>query len=77
MDATNEHVLSFLRKSGDQTVLVALNMSAQARTVSFDMGKSGEVLYRSPLGKAGLAAETVSLKRVELEPFGFVVLRIK
>jgi len=41
------------------------------------VGTSGEVRYRSPLGKAGLKAETVSLKRVELEPFGFVVLRVK
>jgi glycosidase len=77
VDEGNEHVFSFVRKSGDETLLVALNMSAQARTVSFDVGKSGEVLYRSPLGKAGLAAETVALKRVELEPFGFVVLRVR
>ena len=77
VDAANEHVFSYLRKSGDETILVALNMSGQARTVSFDAGTSGEVMYRSPLGKAGLAAETVSLRHVELEPFGFVVLRVK
>ena len=77
VDAANEHVLSFVRKSGDETLLVSLNMSGQARTVSFDVGTSGEVLYRSPLGKAGLREETVSLKRVELEPFGFMVVRVK
>ena len=77
VDEGNEHVFSYLRKSGDETVLVALNMSGQARTVSFQVGTSGEVMYRSPLGKMGLAAETVALKRVELEPFGFVVVRVK
>ena len=77
VDEGNEHVFSFVRKSGQDTVLVTLNMSAQPRTVSFDAGKSGEVMYRSPLGKAGLSAETVSLKRVELEPFGFLVLRVR
>ncbi len=77
VDVTNEHVFSYLRKSGDETVLVALNMSGVARTVAFDAGTSGEVMYRSPLGKMGLAAETVELKKVELEPFGFVVLRVR
>jgi len=77
VDTANEHVFSFMRKSGDETVVVALNMSAQARRVSFDVGTRGEVLYRSPLGKMGLGAETVPLKRVELEPFGFVVLRVR
>jgi alpha-glucosidase len=77
VDPTNEHVFSFLRKSGEETILVSLNMSAQPRTVSIDAGKSGEVMYRSPLGKAGLAPETLPLKHIELEPFGFVVLRVK
>jgi alpha-glucosidase len=78
VDDTNEHVFSYLRKSGNETLLVALNMSAQARTVSIKTtGTQADVVYRSPLGKGGLAAETVSLRHIELDPFGFVVARVK
>ena len=78
VDETNEHVFSYLRKSGGETIVVALNMSGQARTVSFKaVGAKADVLYRSPLGKGGTALETVSLGRVVLEPFGFVVAKVK
>jgi alpha-glucosidase len=75
----DRHVFAYLRKGGDSTVLVALNMSAKPRTVSVkvEQKKTGDVLYRSPLGKGGLAAETVELRHVMLEPFGFVVVRVK
>jgi len=78
IDESNEHVFSYVRKSADETVVVALNMSAQPRTVDLKAaGAKGDVVYRSPLGKGGLAAETVSLGRVELEPFGFVVVKVR
>ena len=78
IDESNEHVFSYVRKSADETVVVALNMSAQPRTVDLKAaGTKGDVVYRSPLGKGGLAAETVSLGRVELEPFGFVVVKVR
>jgi alpha-glucosidase len=78
VDENDEHVFAYLRKSGDETLLVALNMSAQARTIAVkSAGKEGDVLYRSPLGKMGLKAETVALEKIELEPFGFVVLKVK
>jgi alpha-glucosidase len=77
IDEGNEHVFSYVRKSADEKVVIALNMSAQPRTVDLKAaGVKGDVLYRSPLGKRGLAAETASLERVELEPFGFVVLKV-
>jgi hypothetical protein len=40
-------------------------------------GKEADVLYRSPLGKMGLTPETVSLGKIVLEPFGFVVVKAK
>jgi alpha-glucosidase len=77
VDETNEHVFSYLRKSGDETVLVALNMSAQARVISLKVDDAkADVLYRSPMAKNG-ATETISLGHVELEPFGVVVARVK
>ena len=78
IDDTNEHVFSYLRKTRGETVVVALNMSGEAHEVSLTAaGARGDVLYRSPLGKAGLAAETVDLGHVPVEPFGFVILRVK
>ncbi|HEX4319314.1 MAG TPA: alpha-glucosidase [Acidobacteriaceae bacterium] len=77
VDEGNEHVFSYLRKSGSETVLVALNMSAQARVIAVKAaGKSADVLYMSPMTKGG-AMETISLGHVELEPFGVVVARVK
>ncbi|MGA3023172.1 MAG: alpha-glucosidase [Bryobacteraceae bacterium] len=76
----DEHVLSFLRKNpgtGD-SVLVALNMSAEARTLRFDLasqgvkGSSGRLLV--PLGGK---RSTVPLSRVTLAPFGVFIAAVK
>ena len=78
VDETNEHVFSYLRKSGGETLVVMLNMSWQEHTVSLKtVGTKADVLYRSPLGKGGTALETVSLGHIELAPYGFVVARVK
>jgi len=77
------HVFAYLRKGPDSTVLVALNMSAQKRTLAAQLpagsqpSTSGDILYRSPLGNAGLKPDTIPLKAIELEPFGFIVARLK
>jgi alpha-glucosidase len=78
IDENDEHVFAYVRKSGNETVVVALNMSAQKRTIAVKAaGASGDVLYRTPLGKGGVKQETVSLGHVELEPFGVVVAKVK
>jgi alpha-glucosidase len=70
-------VFAFLRKSGDETVVVALNMSAKARAIQFDFkhaGVSGSKLtplYSSPQ----FATDTWG--RVELPPFGALVARVE
>jgi alpha-glucosidase len=82
VDDNDEHVFAFLRKDGDSTIVVALNMSAEPRSfaVKLDSLKSrttADVIYRSPLGKGGLSAETVKLNHFPLEPFGFVIAKVK
>ena len=78
VNENDEHVFAYLRKSGDEMVVVALNMSAEPRTIAVkSAGKEADVLYRSPLGKMGLTPETVSLGKIVLEPFGFVVVKVK
>jgi len=78
VNENDEHVFAYVRRAAGETVLVALNMSAAQRTLSVKgMGRDGDVLYRSPLGKTGTAAETVSLGKIELAPFGFVVVKVR
>jgi len=74
----DEHVFAYLRKSGDETVLVALNMSAEPRTIAVkSVGNEADVLYRSPQSAARAKAVVVSLGKVELEPFGVLVAKVK
>jgi alpha-glucosidase len=81
IDAKDDHVFAFLRRvhSGaeEEAVVVALNMSAQPRTVAVDASGLGEVLYSSPLNKGGNADEKLQLNRLSLEPFGFVIARVR
>src|SRR5579863_3562248 len=71
------NVFAFLRRSGQKTVLVALNMSAQARTARFDwMGlevKGTKIvpLYSTP------SANTEKGDTIELAPFGAMVAEVK
>lgn len=78
IDENDQHVFSYLRKSPDETILIALNMSAQKHTIDAkEAGSTAEVLYRSPLGPKGLTPETLNLSKVTLEPFGFIVAKVK
>ena len=84
VDQDDEHVFAYVRKGEGETgktgetIVVALNMSAQPRTLTLkELGPSADVLYRSPLGPGGTAQETLSLGKVSLEPFGVVVARVK
>jgi alpha-glucosidase len=84
VDQDDEHVFAYVRKGEGETgktgetIVVALNMSAQPRTLTLkELGASADVLYRSPLGPGGTAQETLSLGKVSLEPFGVVVARVK
>jgi alpha-glucosidase len=75
----DQNVFAFLRKSGDRSVLVALNMSGQSRNVSFqltDKGVSGtslSPLYSSPGKQSG----RLSLDHIDLRPFAALVAEVK
>lgn len=70
-------VFAFLRKNGGQTILVALNMSAKAKTISVSAvaasGSSAKPLYSSPSEKG----ETLQLEHLTLAPFGVLVATVK
>jgi alpha-glucosidase len=75
------NVLAYLRKTtdGSDSVLVALNMSAQPQTISFPLkgfgvnGNSLEVLVASP--KQG--NQQLGLENVQLAPFGVLIAVVK
>jgi len=80
-EAVNESdpdVFAYLRRSGASTVLVALNMSSQSRTVAFQLaskglpGSSATPLFSSPPQHGVL-----QLDHVELPAFGALVASVK
>jgi alpha-glucosidase len=73
VNTDDQNVLSYLRRSADETVLVALNMSASAQTLTYDLSSRGVV---------GSGAESlidgakVTLTDMVLPPFGVFVGRV-
>jgi alpha-glucosidase len=75
--AVNEddpNVFAYLRKTEGSTILVALNMSGEARTISIKgtHASTAAALYQSPSS----GASEVSLDRLTVEPFGVIVARV-
>jgi alpha-glucosidase len=77
IDEKNPSVYAFLRRAGDKTVLVALNMSGKQQKLNLDWASHGihaatlEGLYASPDTKLD------NVKTVELAPFAALVAEIK
>jgi alpha-glucosidase len=80
-EAVNEsdpNVFAFLRRSGNETVLVALNMSGKARAVAFQLASKGvKGTKLTPLYSAPAARDAVRLDHVVLTPFAAVVGRVE
>ena len=75
LDTANASVLSYLRRSGDDVVLVAINMSERASTARWDL---------APQGLAGATATTLvasaasgNLRALTLQPYGVWIARVK
>jgi alpha-glucosidase len=67
------NVFAFLRQSGDSTILVALNMSADPHTIAVKLPGSttASPLYTSPASDA-----TLALDHLTLAPFGVLVAKV-
>ncbi|HZU29314.1 MAG TPA: alpha-glucosidase [Bryobacteraceae bacterium] len=69
LDTDNNDVLSWVRKAGDSSVIVACNFTDREQTMKFDIGPaSAHVLAANPQ-RGG----EVDLKEVKLPPFGVLV----
>ncbi len=80
VNENDANVFSYLRRAqgGGRSVLVALNMSSQPRTVSFDLrskglhASTGTPLYSSPASGSAPAP----LDHIVLQPFGVLVVSV-
>jgi alpha-glucosidase len=77
LNPDDAQVLSYLRRSKDEAVVVVLNMSGQTQRVRFDLKALGlanqaQVLVTTMHGGRG----TIDLGDVELEPFAVVVGKV-
>jgi alpha-glucosidase len=73
LDAKNDKVYSYARKSGDRTVVVSLNMTAEPQTVSLAEeagGSKGKVLASTS------APRSVDLGKLALDPFQAIVVEV-
>jgi alpha-glucosidase len=71
-------VFAFLRRDGDATVLVALNMSGKPRTVAFHLDEYGvHGAQLAPLYSSTGQSGPLSASRVELAPFAALVAQVQ
>ena len=79
LNPDDPNVLSFLRKTGNDAVIIALNMSAQEQAVKFDLKGQGIASPNatSLLTAPEIAAKSVKLNSVTLPPFGVFIAEVK
>jgi alpha-glucosidase len=80
VNGTDPNVLSYLRKNphGGPSVLVAMNFTAQPRTVSYDLkGQGIEGATGQALAEDGGVSKTVNLDHVTLPPFAVLVAEVQ
>ncbi|HEY1903417.1 MAG TPA: alpha-glucosidase [Terracidiphilus sp.] len=78
VNANDPNVFAFIRRSGDETVLVALSMSSAPHTVAYrlaERGVKGSAL--EPLYSSTEMAGSIPLDHVVLPPFAALVARVK
>jgi alpha-glucosidase len=77
LNESDPNVLSYLRQSGDETILVVLNMSATKQQPSFNLSKQGLTAGKSQtLAKNAASAPDGELKMVTLEAYGVYIGKI-
>jgi glycosidase len=77
LNESDHNVLSYLRQSDDETILVVLNMSATKQQSSFDLSKQGLPGAKGAvLLKNAASAPDGELKNLTLEPYGVYIAKI-
>ncbi len=75
----DDHVLAYLRRTKDDTVLVVLNMSAAPQTLRPALGTHGvdAAAGRTLLGTSRAAGTTLGLDSIPLQPFEVVIAELR
>jgi alpha-glucosidase len=74
VNGDDPNVLSFTRQSGNDTVLIALNMSAQPQTMAYKLKQTtGKVLLAAP----SVTTDSVNLTKITIPAFGVVIAEVK
>ncbi len=75
----DQNVLSFLRKSGSHSVLVALNISANPQTLKYDLSPQGTKTSTAKvlLTTATSPAKSIDLKKVRIPAYGVLIAQIE
>jgi len=77
LNESDPNVVSYLRQSGDETILVVVNMSGSKQQPSFDLSGQGLAGAKSKiLAKNAVSAVDGELKTVNLEPYGVYIAKI-
>lgn len=79
LNGDDPNVLSYLRKTSRDAVIVVINMSGAAKTVNFDLikiGLAGATARTLLTTQASLKGNT-SVKQISLEPFAAYIAEIK
>jgi alpha-glucosidase len=75
----DQNVLSFLRKSGTHSVLVALNMSANPQTLKYDLSPQGTKASTATvlLTTSKSSAKQINLKNVHIPAYGVLIAQVE
>jgi alpha-glucosidase len=76
VNVTDPDVFAFIRRSGNETVLVALNMSATQHVASYRLGGAGASTL-DPIYSSTKTAASIPLDHVVLPPFAALVARVQ
>jgi alpha-glucosidase len=76
LNPTDPNVLSYLRKYKDETVLVALNMSGEPQTVSFDLTAQGYPAAKAKSLVTTLSSPPKDVSQFSLGPFAVYIASI-
>jgi len=76
LNESDPNVMGYLRKSKSDTALVALNLSDQQQTITFDSAKLGSSRGRV-LAATNPQTKSVDISKIVLEPYGVVIAEIQ
>jgi alpha-glucosidase len=77
LNENDANVLSYLRQTNEETILVAINFSTATQSASFDLSKQGMAGAKAKaLLQNGATAANGDLKTVELAPHGVYIAKV-